>query len=68
MTVTYNDKTNLLYIRLDERRQQVVNRRVSDEVVLDIGEDDRIVGIEILDASRRVRLEALLPVSYKLSA
>jgi len=68
MNVTYNDKTDLLYIRLDERGQQVVNRRVSDEVVIDMGEDDRIVGIEILDASRRVRLEALLPVNYKLSA
>ncbi len=41
-------------LRLDERRQQVVNKRVSEDIVLDLGEDDRIVGIEILDASKRV--------------
>ncbi len=46
----YNDKTDLLYIRLDDRKQDVVNRRVTEGIVLDIGENDRIVGIEILDA------------------
>jgi uncharacterized protein YuzE len=56
----------LLYLRLDDRKQQVVNKRVSDDVVLDIGEDDRIVGIEILDASKHLNLEKLLPVKYEL--
>lgn len=51
-------------LRLDERRQQVVNKRVSEDIVLDLGEDDRIVGIEILDASKHLNLEQLLPVSY----
>jgi uncharacterized protein YuzE len=54
MQIHYDAKTDLLYIRLDDRKQQVVNRRVSEDVVLDIGEDDRIVGIEILDASKRL--------------
>lgn len=30
----YNDKTELLYIRLDDRRQDVINRRVSEDIVL----------------------------------
>lgn len=64
MNITYNDKTDLLYIRFDERKQDVVNRRVSDDIVLDIGENDRIIGIEILDASRHVTLDKLLPVKY----
>ncbi len=67
MHVSYNDKTDLLYIRLDDRRQEVINRRVSDDVVLDIGEEDKIIGIEILDASKHVNLDRLLPVNYKLS-
>ena len=67
MNVSYNDKTDLLYIRLDDRRQEVINRRVSDDVVLDIGEGDKIIGIEILDASKHVNLDRLLPVNYKLS-
>ena len=67
MHVSYNDKTDLLYIRLDDRRQEVINRRVSDDVVLDIGEGDKIIGIEILDASKHINLDRLLPVNYILS-
>ncbi len=62
----YNVKTDLLYFRLDERKQQVINRRLSEDIVLDIGEDGRIVGIEILDASKHLNLERLLPVKYEI--
>ena len=64
MQILYNDATDLLYIRLDDRQQQVINRRLTEDIVLDIGEDDKIVGIEILDASKRLNLEKLLPVQY----
>lgn len=67
MQILYNAKTDLLYIRLDERKQEVVNRRPSDDVVLDIGEGNRIVGIEILDASKHLNLKGLLPVKYQVS-
>ena len=66
MNIVYNDKIDLLYIRLDDKRQEVINRRISEDIVLDIGEGDRIVGIEILDASKRLNLERLLPVKYEL--
>ena len=65
MNILYNDKTDLLYIRLDSRKQDVINKRMTDNIVLDIGEDDKIVGIEILDASRYVNLANLLPISYE---
>jgi len=67
VNISYNDKTDLLYIRLDDTKQDVMNRRVSEDIVLDIGEADRIIGIEILDASKRVTLERLLPVRYRAS-
>jgi uncharacterized protein YuzE len=66
MNILYNDKTDLLYIRLDDRKQDVVNRRVSEDIVLDIGKGDRIIGIEILDASKHIALERLLPVKYEV--
>ena len=65
MNILYNDKTDLLYIRLDDRKQDVINKRISDNIYLDMGEDNKIVGIEILDASRHVSLEKLLPVNYE---
>jgi len=67
MQVFYNDKSDLLYIRFDDRTQDVINRRVSDDVVLDIGEGNKIIGIEILDASKHVNLDRLLPVNYEVS-
>lgn len=65
MNILYNDKTDLLYIRLDDRKQEVINRRVSEDIVLDIGENEKVIGIEILDASKHVNLERLLPVKYE---
>jgi len=67
MNIIYNDKADLLYIRLDDRKQNVINKRISEDIVLDIGENDRIIGIEILDASRHVNLDKLLPVKYEIT-
>ena len=67
MEILYNAYTDLLYIRIDDQTQDVINRRLVEDVVLDIGEGDRIVGIEILDASKRLNLEKLFPVKYEVS-
>ena len=67
MNIMYNDKADLLYIRLDDKKQEIINRRVSEDVVLDIGEDEKIVGIEIVDASKHVSLEKLMPINYETS-
>jgi uncharacterized protein YuzE len=67
MQIVYDAKTDLLYLRLDDQQQQVINQRLSEDIVLDLGEDDRIVGIEILDASKHLNLEKLLPVKYNIS-
>ena len=65
MNILYNDKIDLLYIRLDERKQEVVNKRISEDIVLDIGKDEKLIGIEILDASKHVNLKRLLPIKYE---
>ncbi len=65
MRIVYDAKADLLYLRFDDQKQEVVNKRVSDDVVLDLGVGDRIVGIEILDASQHLDLERLMPVSYE---
>ena len=65
MNIFYNDKIDLLYIRLDERKQEVVNKRISENIVLDIGKDEKLIGIEILDASKHVNLKSLLPIKYE---
>jgi uncharacterized protein YuzE len=67
MQILYNAKTDLLYFRLDDRTHEVINKRVSEDIVLDLGEDNRIIGIEILDASKHLNLKNLLPVTYQTS-
>ncbi|MBX3059143.1 MAG: DUF2283 domain-containing protein [Anaerolineae bacterium] len=65
MQITYNTKTDVLYIRLDARQQDVINQRLNEDIVLDIGDADKIVGIEILDASSHLNLDQLLPVQVE---
>lgn len=65
MKITYDQKNDLLYIRIDPRKQQLENIRVRENVVLDIGEDDKLVGIEILDASRTLDLSQILPATVE---
>ena len=35
INIVYNDKTDLLYIRFDDSSQEVINRRISEDIVLD---------------------------------
>ncbi len=64
MQIHYDSKIDLLYLRLSPGKQMVTNIQVTDDIILDIGEDDKVVGIEILDASKHVNLESLMPVEY----
>jgi uncharacterized protein YuzE len=66
MQILYDAKTDLLYLRLDDQKQDVVNKRISEGIVIDLGKGERIVGIEILDASKHLNLESLLPVKYEV--
>jgi uncharacterized protein YuzE len=68
MTITYEEKTDVLYILLDAEVQQVRCQEVAEDLILDLGPDDRIVGMEILGASRRMRLDQILPVKYQKTA
>ncbi|MBF0338187.1 MAG: DUF2283 domain-containing protein [Nitrospirae bacterium] len=68
MYINYNDRGDILYLRLDDRPQDVINKRISEDIVLDIGSDDKIVAIEIINASQKIQLDRLLPVKYDLLA
>jgi len=50
MKISYDSETDALYIRLVEGERQCRTVRLSEQVALNIGPDERLVGIEILDA------------------
>jgi uncharacterized protein YuzE len=64
MDINYNESTDLLYIRLDDKQQKVINKQITEDIVLDVNKDDKLVGIEILNASRRIDMENLFPSGY----
>ena len=65
MQISYDSKFDLLYLRLEPAKQKVTNIQVTDDIILDMGEGDKIVGIEILDASKHVNLQNLLPIAFE---
>lgn len=50
MKISYDPEIDALYIRLLEGKHECRSVRLSDEVALNIGEGEKLVGIEILDA------------------
>ncbi len=68
MRVTYDSQFDLLYLEFDGSATSVRNEDAGDSVVLDITEDGRLAGIEILDASKLMDLSRLLPIKYEAVA
>lgn len=64
MTIQYDTKSDLLYFRFELSSATIINKRVSGDIVLDIGPDDKIIGIEIMDASKHIHLDELMPIEY----
>lgn len=63
MQILYNAKADLLYLRLDDRKQQVINKRLSEDIVLDIGDPNCRYCCS--SAPKHLNLERLLPVKYE---
>jgi len=58
MKTTYDPKVDALYVTLSQR-PTVESEEVSPGVVFDFDEDNRIVGIELLNAKARLAFDAL---------
>lgn len=52
MKISYDEEVDALYIRLLEGNYECRTLRLNDEVALNIGPDESLVGIEILDAKQ----------------
>lgn len=50
MKISYNSEIDALYIRLIEGKHECRTLRLNEEVALNIGVGEKLVGIEILDA------------------
>ena len=50
MKISYDSEIDALYIRLIEGKHECRTVRLNEEVALNIGQGEKLVGIEILDA------------------
>ena len=52
MKISYDSEVDALYIRLVEGKHQCRTLQLTDEIALNIGENELLVGIEVLDATQ----------------
>jgi len=55
MTLTYDPRYNIAYLRLREKTGNVESIRVSDELVVDMTPDGAVYGFELLNANEQLR-------------
>jgi uncharacterized protein YuzE len=65
MRIHYDNEVDALYLKLgDESPEGVIE--IAEGVSLDTTSDDKIVGIEILDASKKIDLKTILSYTLEL--
>jgi uncharacterized protein YuzE len=50
MKISYDKEIDAVYIRLVDGEHQCRTLRLNDDIALNIGKDEKLIGIEILDA------------------
>ena len=56
MKIRYDPEVDAAYITFKRGRAQVTTVRLTEDIAIDFGPGEEIVGIEILDASRHLGL------------
>jgi len=59
MKISYDIEVDALYIKLGEERPEGVTE-ISEGVNLDITQEGKLVGIEILEASKKIDMKTIL--------
>ena len=65
MKVYYDKEVDALYIKLGNKRPDGVIE-ISEGINIDTTSDDRIVGIEILDASKKIDIKTIMSYTLEL--
>ncbi|MDO8750587.1 MAG: DUF2283 domain-containing protein [Dehalococcoidia bacterium] len=65
MQITYDVEADALYIQFQDGTF-VKNKEVQEGVILDIGQDEMLLGIEVLNASSRFSLQDLCRVDVRM--
>jgi len=61
MKISHDQQIDALYISFNQRPTELTTVRLSEDVAIDLGPKEEIVGIEVLDASEHLSLERMKP-------
>ena len=65
MEITYDKDADSMYIEF-RKGEFVKNKKMDDFTIMDLDENGNILGIELLEVSKRIPLESLSEVSVKI--
>lgn len=66
MKVHFDQKSDAIYFRLDDSKI-VESEEVKPGIILDFDEHDQVVGVEILDAGKRVSESSLKQMHFEIA-
>ncbi|MBI5392927.1 DUF2283 domain-containing protein [Candidatus Woesearchaeota archaeon] len=66
MEISYDKQADAMYIEFRKGRF-AKNKKVDDSTIIDLDKDNNILGIEILEAAKRIQLDTLSKVHIKNS-
>ena len=64
MEITYDKEADAMYIEF-QKGDFAKNKKIDDFTIIDLDKDDNILGIELLDASKRIPHKSLTEVNVK---
>ncbi len=67
MRLTYDPSADALYFYTNgKKRQAVKTEQVRNDLMVDFGEKDELLGIEILDVSAKIPRKALKKINFEI--
>ena len=64
MKITFDKDADAMYIELSNK-EFAANKKIDDNTIIDLDADRNIIGIELLDVSKRIEKEVLSNITVK---
>lgn len=64
MKITFDKEANALYIEFSDG-EFASNKKIDDSTIIDLDKDGNLLGIELLDVSKRIPSDFLSDISVK---
>jgi uncharacterized protein YuzE len=65
--VHYDEKSDAVFIRLDDKKKIVESQEVETGVILDYDENGKVIGVEILKVSDRIGSDQLKELKFQVA-